>query len=647
MISVPGIGSNLDVNSIVSQLIALESRPLTQLAAREASFQSRISAFGSLKGAISALQSSLSGLRNLSRFESFNAQTGNAAIITAAAGSSAAAGNFAVNVSTLAQPHVVQTAGIASPTAASSTGSITLQAGSGAIHAITIDSSNNTLAGVRDAINAAQTDVRAVIINDGTANPYRLVLTAAEGGSANTISVSNSLTAGDLKSALDGITTAQPAANAAVTINGVAISGAGNTLTEAIPGVTLQLTGTGSTTLTVARDTNAIQSAVQGFVKAYNDLNKVISDLTAVDPAAGRAGALAGNSGALGIQSQLRATLGSALSGLSGNFTNLSAIGVAFQRDGSLALDATKLSAAIAAAPDDIGALFALRAKPDSALLSLVRSDANVSIGAYEVHVTAAATRGTATAPNVPAASTVIDATNDGFSFTLDNVASGTLSIAHGTYTATELAAALQTAIDSSAALDTAGATATVAVESGNIVIRSDRYGATSGISALGGSALAALGYAGSETGSGTDIAGSFVRNGVTIAATGLGQELTSNTGTTGTNLTVLYTGDASQLQTGAEATLNLSEGYAVLLDRLATQLLATNGPLSSRTEGLNRSIQDIGRQREVLNRRIADTETRLRAQFTALDTLIARLTTTSTFLTQQLANLPSISNSN
>ena len=145
----------------------------------------------------------------------------------------------------------------------------------------------------------------------------------------------------------------------------------------------------------------------------------------------------------------------------------------------------------------------------------------------------------------------------------------------------------------------------------------------------------------------GGDIEGFFVRNGVTIAATGLGQELTSNTGTTGTDLAVRYTGDASQLQPGAEATLNLSEGYAVLLDRMATQLLATNGPLSSRTEGLNRSIQDIGRQREVLNRRIADTETRLRAQFTALDTLIARLTTTSNFLQQQLANLPSISNSN
>jgi len=646
MISVPGIGSNLDVNSIVSQLIALESRPLTQLATKEASFQSQISAFGSLKGAISAFQSSLSGLRDPSRFKSFSSQTGNAAIITAAAGSSAAAGNFAVNVSTLARPHVVQAAGITSTTAASSTGSITLQVGSGAIHTITVDSSNNTLAGVRDAINAAQTDVSAVIVNDGTASPYRLVLTAANGGSANAISVSNALTAGDLKSALDGITTAQTAANAAVTINGVAITGAGNTLTEAIPGVTLQLTGTGSTTLTVARDTNAIQSSVQGFVKAYNDLNKIISDFTAVDPAAGRAGQLAGNSSVLGLQSQLRATLGSVLPGITGNTANLSAIGVAFQRDGSLALDTTKLSAAIAASPEDIGALFALQAKPDSALLSLVRSDANAAIGAYEVHVTAAATRGAATATSAPAPSTVIDATNDAFSFTLDGVASGALTIAHGTYTATELATALQTAINNSATLDTAGATATVAVESGNIVIRSDRYGAASGISALGGSALAALGYAGSETGNGTDIAGSFVRNGVTIAATGLGQELTSNTGTTGTNLTVRYTGDASQLQSGAEATLNLSEGYAVLLDRLATQLLATNGPLTSRTDGINRSILDIGRQREVLNRRIADTETRLRAQFTALDTLIARLTTTSNFLQQQLANLPSISNS-
>lgn len=645
-ISSPGIGSNLDVNSIVTQLMALEQRPLVQLARKEAGYQAQLTAFGSLKGAISSFQTTLSGLRSLSRFDAFRAQTGNAAVITATGGNSAAAGNYTVAVGALAQSHVLQAAGVASITAASSTGAITLQAGSGAIHTITIGAGNNTLTGVRDAINAAQSDVQAIIVNDGTANPYRLVLTAASGGTANTISVNNTLTAGAIKDAFDGITQAQAAVDASVTVNGVVITGASNTLSEAIPGITLQLAGVGSSTLSVTRDTAVIQTAVQSFVKSYNDLSGTVANLTAYNATTKQAGPLVGNSSARGIQTQLRAALSSALPGLTGSITNLSAIGVAFSPDGSLTLDATKLDAAIAADPGAVGALFALRSQSESSLLEYVGSGANAAVGRYEVHVDVVATQAATTATAAPAASTVIDGTNDTFSFELDGVASGSLQIAQGTYTEAELAVALQAAIDSSAELETSGAGATVSLSGGKLAITSARFGTVSTIAALAGNALVALGFSGSETATGADITGHFLLGEQLIAATGSGQTLTAAAGGSADALTILFSGDATQLQAGADAVLNLSEGHAVVLNRLANQFLETSGPIDSRTQGIGRTIVDIGRQRDRLNLRLIGVEARIRAQFTALDTLIGRLTTTSNFLQQQLSRLPGVSNS-
>ncbi len=645
-LSSPGIGSNLDVNSIVTQLMALERRPLTQLDRKEAAHQAQLSAYGTLKGAISAFQSSLSGLRSPSRFESFSAQTGNAAIISAATASSATAGSYTVNVGALALPHVLQAAGMASTTTASSTGSITLRAGNGAQHTVTIGSGNNTLMGVRDAINAAQSDVRAAIINDGTATPWRLVLTAANGGTANTITVNHTLTAGTLKDAFDGITTAQAAVNASVTINGVAITGASNTLTEAIPGVTLQLSGIGTTSLSVTRDSSAIQSAVQSFVKAWNDLSSTVSGLTAYNATTKQAGPLTGNSSVLGVQTQLRAALSGALPGLAGAVTQLSHIGVEFKRDGTLTLNTAKLDATIATHAGDIGALFALRAQSDNSLLQYVRSGTATVAGPYAAHVDTAATQAAVTATTAPAASTVIDGTNNTFALSLNGVASGSVQLTNGTYTAAELVTVLQAAIDSSATLDSAGAGATVALTGGNLVISSTRYGSASAITALSGSALAALGFLGSESATGVNVAGHFVFDGQDISATGVGQELAAVAGAPADGLTARYTGGAAQLQIGAEALLNLSAGYAVILERLAARFLDTGGAINSRTEGIGRSITDIGRQRERLNLRMVQVETRIRAQFTALDSLLGRMSTTSEFLQQQLSRLPGVSNS-
>lgn len=646
-LSSPGIGSNLDVNSIVTQLMALERRPLTQLDSKEAAFQAQLSAFGSLKGAVATFQSSLSALRSPSRFESFRAQTGNAAVVAASAATTAAAGNYTVNVGTLAVPQVLQAAGVASMSTAGSTGSVSLQLGNGPLRSITVDSSNNTLAGLRDAINAAQDDVEAVIVNDGSASPHRLLLTAARGGTTNTITLTHNLNAGVLKDALDGITQAQAAVNASVTVNGVAISGAANQLVDAIPGITLTLNGTGTTTVTVSRDTAQTQTAVQTFVKAYNDLSATVSTLTAYNATTGRGGLLVGNSTAINVQTQLRATAGSALAGISGDLTRLSQIGIEFDRNGRLTLDSARLNSAIANKPDDIASLFALRGRPDNNQVQFLSSGAATQAAAYELHITAAATRATVGAGSAAAATTVIDGNNNSLSLSLDGIASGSLSIAHGSYTPAQLAAAVQSAINGSGALAAAGASASVELSGGNLVITSARYGSASAVTSLSGSALAALGYGGGEAATGSNVAGNFKIGNQIISASGNGQVLRAAAGAPADELVVRYTGSTASTLNTPMATINLSEGYAVTLDRLATRLLADNGALDSRSDGLTRSIEDISAQRTRINNRLADTEARIRAQFSALDTLISRMSTTSNFLAQQLSRLPGAGNSN
>ncbi len=636
----PGIGSGIDVNSIVTQLMTIEKQPLTLLDTEEASYQSKVSAYGSLQGAMASFQTAMQGLATAASFQSQTATSGDSSVFTAGATSAAAPGNYTVDVGLTAQSQVLAANGLASDQNASSTGTLQIKVGSGTAQTITIDSSNNTLAGVRDAINAANTGVTATIVNAGGATPYKLVLNANATGAANTTVVTNGLAAGELHDAVASLAEVRGASDATFEVNGVAVTSASNTISNVIPGVTLNLLKSGSTTLTVAKDTATAQSAINSFAQAYNQINSTIASLTAYNAASKQGGPLLGDSTAQGLQARIRSMLGQALTGTGGSFTTLSQIGVSFQKDGSLAVDSTKLAAALSSNYADIPAVFAVQGKSSNPLLSLVASGASSQPGSYLVRITAAAVQGTAAASGAPAVSTIIDGTNDGLSVVIDGVASGALTLAHGTYTATQLAAALQTAITGSTALTQAGVAATATLSGGKIVLASTSFGTASTIANLAGTALPALSFSGSESGSGTDVAGSFSLNGATIAATGSGQLLTGLSGSAGADLKMLYTGNAAQVAANPSATLDFSRGFAARLAQLATDMLDSTGAIAGRTAGFQKSIQDVDQRRTDMNARLVDIEARYRAQYGALDTLISNMNQTSSFLTQQLAAL-------
>lgn len=375
-----------DVPSLVSQLMAVERRPIEQFEAKVSSYQAKISSWGTLSSLVSTFQSAATTLKT--SVEKVTATASDTGVLSATATSTAVPGTYALNVSKLAQGQNLVAPGQASTTATIGDGSattLTFELGtisggtltdglySGATFAagggsgnITIDSNNNTLEGIRDAINAAGLGVTATLVNDGSATPHRLVLTSTSTGETQSMRITASGGDGSIGALLgydpegaQNLTQTQAAQNAALTVNGIAITSATNTVSEAIQGVTLNLKNTTSTstTLAVERDTASMNSAASAFVDAYNALASQLKSRSAYATDTTAAGALAGDGTIRAMQSQLRGIFTTPATG--GALTTLGQVGISMQKDGSLLFNASKLVGAVSTDFSDVSNLLA------------------------------------------------------------------------------------------------------------------------------------------------------------------------------------------------------------------------------------------------------------------------------------------------
>ena len=665
-ISSPGIGSNLDVNGIVSQLMALEQRPLASLAREEASYQAKLSAYGTLSGVLGQFQSALQALATPQKFQGLAASVADGTIMSASAGSGAVPASYAVEVLALATQQKLHSSAFTNTTDAIGTGTITIQYGtynSGAnsftlnaakaAQSVTIDAAHNTLSGVRDAINAAGIGVSATIVNDGTVN--RLMLTSKDSGAANSLKITvadadlaNTDTAGLSRLAYDptlsagsgkNLTQALAAQDASLKVDGILVTKSSNIITDAIEGVTLNLTKASAlgvaTTLTVSRDQSSIQASVGAFVSAYNALNKTITDLTSYNAQTKRGATLIGDGSVLRIQNGIRGLLGAPVAGLSGALRTLSDIGVAFQKDGSLKLDSAKLQGAISNNFDQLAKLFASVGASSDSLVGYVGASGKTQPGSYAVNVSQLATQGSLSGA-LAAGLTLTAGVDDVLALSINGVAAS-VTLATGTpyASAAALAAELQSKINGVSAFSSAGIGVKVTQAAGILTITSNRYGATSSFAIAAGAAhdnlLGALAPLASAAA--LDAAGTI--NGATASAQG--QFLTAAANNAAEGLRVQILGGAL----GARGSISYTQGYASRLADLASQYLnPQNGAIASRNSGLNSSIKGISDRREALTERLADVERRYRTQFASLDVMLSRMSQTSAFLTQQLASL-------
>lgn len=416
----PGIGSGLDVNGIVKQLMALENRPLAALDVKEAKQQTRLTAFGTLKGALSSFQGSVAALSNPAKFNGVTAGITDATLASVSATSSAVTGSHSLEVQTLAQAQKLKSANFATTSENVGSGTLTIQFGtySGgsftlnsdkAAQSITIAPGNSSLAGIRDAINQADAGVTASIVNDGSGN--RLVIASKDTGLSNALKITaidndgnNTDNAGLSQLVYDASTGGTSnlsetvaATNANFIIDGIAISKSSNKVTDALEGVTIDLLkaspGT-TTTLNLARDTAGIQGAVNSFVKAFNDLNKTIVDLSKYDAATKQASILTGDSTVRSLQTSLRNEISNPLTTAGGGLSLLSDIGISFQVDGTLKLDQTKLTKVLGDPTKDISTLFASVGKTTDSQVSFVSATSDTLNGKYSLDITQMATQG-------------------------------------------------------------------------------------------------------------------------------------------------------------------------------------------------------------------------------------------------------------
>ncbi len=367
-LSSTGVGSGLQVNDLVAQLVAAERAPYdARISRADTKITTEFSALSQLKAAMSSFQSALTTLKDAKSYTLKSVAVGDEDAFAATADGAAAPGTYDVEIQKLALAAQLKSIPfVGGASSAVGTGTLMITMG-GTAFSVTLDNAHNTLADVRDAINSASGNpgVRATLVkgSDGT----RLVLTGSKTGAANAITVHASGGDGGLAQleysppgtmAMLPINAAQ---DAVVVLSGIEVHSADNTIEDAIDGVTLTLKkaelGT-TVSLKVANDDTGIKGSVSNFVSAYNVLATQIAKLRSYDAETKAAGPMLGDPMLRGIEAQLRRIVSDPVSTATKPYTTLASLGITTTATGTLALDDAKFNAAMAANPAVASSVF-------------------------------------------------------------------------------------------------------------------------------------------------------------------------------------------------------------------------------------------------------------------------------------------------
>lgn len=544
-----GIGSGLDVESIITQLMSIERRPLSSLSSKESSVKAKISAFGTLSSAVSTLKDAATTLATPSKLAGFSATFADTAIAGGSASSTASAGVYALNVKRLASAHKVSSdtsfTGISQVVGA---GSFTLNVGSAATTITT--TGNATLGDLRDKINAANAGVTANLITSDSGT--RLVMTAKNTGeeiSLSNVQDLNLSDAGDFTALLSGFTTVGGPHTVATnsTFSGPSEQlGAGTlNITVGSTSTTVNIPGANATLLDVKDAINAANAGVSADI--VTDTNGTRLQLTSLD---------------------------------SNKLVSYTAV----DDNGADNLEFTKLRG-----------FSTVGNEPQIAQKALVEIDGQA----------------------VTSDSNAITTAVNGLTINLNQVGSTTITVARNTTSITDAVDSFVTAyngLNSKIKTLTAynATEKTGSVLTGDATVRSIQ------------SQISSLLY-----GSGSDDPDVID----TLADLGIGFSTNGNIAVNSSKL-------AEAIASDPDAVISTLNAFGTTVKSKTTSLTSSSGLITARTEGLNLSIKDFGDQRDRLELRMAQIETRYRQQYAALDTIVASMQQTSSYLSQQLASL-------
>jgi flagellar hook-associated protein 2 len=765
-VSTSGLISGIDASDLISKMLEIERRPAKLLELRQNDYELKISAILSLSSKLSSYKTSLNNLNYQSTFNTKSASVTKSSsgedLLDVSASNTAAPGNYSIKVNQLAASSKKASDGFVDENltaVASTAGSFSFKVGlSGAVTTIGVNSSM-TLEGLRDAINTADAGVTASIINDGTgSNPYRLILTADDSGSSNTLYVTQNDTDLDFtnkqiesgysytdnsysgtfasagtytgttnktflvevvsegesgtaayKYSIDGgitwlgyngssydssaadntdggaITTSvaalnidgsgtnhegvqasftagstlaagdrfsidvfnpemQEAKDAVIQIDNATIVKSTNTITDAIPGITMDLlkADTSSTlTLSVTTISSSAKSNIEEFVESYNDLFEFINEQLSYDSDTGEANPLLGDPTLLEIRRKIGNTISGVIPGLSNaSYTNLSQIGITSDyKTGQLSMDSSVLEKALNSNPDDVAKLFIGIGEPTNYAISYEKKTSATQAGNYGISISSAPEQAELSGDNdlsstgLSADETLIFKYSD--NHTGANASTTAFSV---TLSAGLTIGSIVTTLNSTFATRDVALSASKTSD-GKLKITSDEYGedmwftVTTDQGAGSGQIWSA---SGSYEDDGVDIAGSINNH----VAKGKGNILTAVAGFPEEGLSISTTSN----QTGGFGAIRVSRGIADILPSILDSYVnSETGVLKSKESSLQNSIDDIADRIERMEQRISEKEESLQAEFARLEVLLSKYDTMAQYLSNNLTSLPKI----
>jgi len=350
LLTAMGVGSGLDISTLVDQLVTAKKTPQqNQITDQATTANTQLSALGQTSAALSALQSAMASISDGSAFSAHSVSSSDTDILNATATGTAVGGSYKIEVTQLASALKASSGAFEKNSTEVGTGTLSITVGDKTMD-LSIDSKNNSLASIRDAINKSSDNpgVTATIVT-GTDGAH-LVLSGERTGVENGFKITSSGGDGGLAalnydasaSEGNGLSVINPAADALYTIDGLPANSAGNSTSTAIDGLTLNFTAEGTSTVTVANDSSKATSALTNLVNTYNSFVSIYQNLTKYDTVSETAGAMIGDATLNGIASTLTRIIGG-----SANGGSISSIGISLQVDGKLAIDNDKLTKAL------------------------------------------------------------------------------------------------------------------------------------------------------------------------------------------------------------------------------------------------------------------------------------------------------------
>ena len=661
IISALGTGSGIDSNKLADQLTEVNKAAQAQrLTTKKTLLETQISDFGLLRSSLSKLETAAAALGSADTFNAKAVSVPETSLLSISKlNASAAAGDYNLKVEQVAQAQSLSSTTYSATTSPVGKGTLTIRLGewndgltsfgvdttkTGAT--ITIDDSNNSLTGLRDAINKAKIGVTASIVNDG--GSYKLLLTS-KSGAKNEIEItatedvgSSGLANFNFNETTRNLSQQQAGLDAQVRVNGLLVSRESNHVTDVVGGLEFDIFASSATetiTINITEDKSIAETTIRDFVTAYNTFKTEVEKLVGFDTELKDFGSLHRDPLAKNLMQSIRNVLTASVPGLADGFSSLSNLGIRTELNGSLKIVENEGNTGFRAAIDNnfdyVRDLFVPKTSSTASLIEVTKFSAKSTPGSYAVSITQQPSKGSLSAGTIPL-TFPIDTTGKDYSFTfkLDGIETASISLPDGKSYASgaELAAEIQSLINLDTNIKAAKNSVAVNFDTDKLVFTSDAYGTSSKVEFTAvGADMADLGISVGSGTTGTNVGGTVGG----VAAFGFGNVLLPALGSAAEGLSMT-------VQPGATTgTITFSRGFAGSMTNLINDYLKTSGLIKDREGNINKDIAKVEKDEEALDRRSEAYRARLMSQFQAMESIVRSLNSTGDFLDGILDRLP------